>query len=448
MKTVRLLLLFMLSSACAFAGAPFAFLPGAEYNKEDSPARLLRKIVAGEGVCVKIDNRFEPGPMQPYLEMLSRGYNNWFSHTKNVIVKSGRQQEFADLMPILNRRVEIKLAGRDCEEPDMIMYVLTKEGKNHYCGEGVLACMGVYSSPMKLYFYPYKKISAWRMGGLNNLLTHELGHSLGLADQYAGGRDNASEQYYTPDIQKTVMNGASLFTSLGCDDADAMVNLLDVAVLSNKRGGADGWRSFCRKRNYSYVNGRAVVNGKYAVDIVGADEGIPVSIFDKKGLLVSRKVYEYPSQNISYDVLRPFEPVRVEKDRRGRVIYEKNARGEERFCSYTYSRTSCVVVQGDNLLSVYLKRNTMDKISYLLEYKSGNDKTMLRYTRTSPRQGDLAVFSGKTVKRYSVSKRGNLTPWNAQQEVNRAQTLTGRVSQEKEKAFQQHLSQIYKKYFK
>ena len=451
MKSAPLVFSLLFASACAYAGAPFAFLPGAESNDADSPARLLRKIAAGEAVCVQLENRYQPGPKQPYVEMLSRAYNKWFSYTKKAIEKSGRQEEFADLMPILNRQVEIKLEGQGCQEPDMKMYVLSEKEKDHYCGSGALACMGIYGSPMKLYFHPYKKINAWMMGGLNNLLAHELGHSLGLADQYKEGRDNASEIYHTPDIQRTIMSSASPFFGFGCDDADAFVNLLDVAVLRNSRGGAEGWRSFCRKRNYSYVNGRAVVNGKYAVDIVGEHKGVPVSIFDKKGQLVSQKLYDFPTDSVNYNVLAPFEPIQVEKDRRGRVIYEKNARGEERFCSYTYGRTSCVVVRGDQLLASFSKKSLMGKQSYFLEYRSGKNDHLIRFTRTGSRSGDLTYFGNKTVKSYTVSRRGKLSQWEPkgkQKLVLPVSRLTDRVTQEKEKAFQQHLTEIYKKYFK
>ena len=224
------------------------------------------------------------------------------------------------------------------------------------CSASAAACVWLNQTPMYMFFHPFDGVKKWLMGGNQNVIAHELGHTMGMADQYEYGRNNSHEVYHTPDKQRTTMDSAKPFARFGCDDVDGFINLLDVGVFGNRRGGKEGWRSFCKGRNYSYVNGRPVVNAKYAVDLLSNVVVGPVlHIYDKQGQQIKRKQYIFAPSDAPYDLTIPFHPLQTEKDRLGRVVYQKNARGEERFCSYTYERTSCMAVKGDKLLFSYVQ---------------------------------------------------------------------------------------------
>ena len=444
--------------AAVYAAAPFGLLPGVEKQTETSPAWLLRKIVAGDRVCVQIQNDLEPGNNAPYLEMVRRGYNKWFSHAAATIEKAGRQEEFADLMPVLKQGVQVKEAGVDCSGPDLVVYVQSREDVLYGCNGGALACVVRSEGVMKMFFYPVKGIRSWMAGGKQTIISHELGHTLGLADQYKYGRVNAHEIYHTSDVKQSIMDGSNGPARFGCDDADGFINLLDIGVFGNSRGGREGWRSFCKTRNYSYVNGRPVVNAKYAVDFLSfADKGPQLSVFNNKGELVSKKQYSFEQAKQPYDLLAPFNAIESEKDRAGRTIHEKNARGEERFCSYTYERNSCIVVKGDKLLLEHIKVNKRNrKIILLKYYTSENSAVFINFEKVG-RKRRLIFNNGKgEPKVYSVSSRGVVS---AQEKSDMGYAtialnpafggnLQRRAERQRQKEVERYLQRVYNSYLK
>ena len=373
---------------------------------------LLNKIVREHKVCVEVVDLLDEADTQPYFEMLEKGYNKWFSHTAKAIERSGRQEEFADLMPVLKKGVKVQKAWVDCDQPDLKVHVMSEVGMQVNCSASAAACVWLNQTPMYMFFHPFDGVKKWLMGGNQNVIAHELGHTMGMADQYEYGRNNSHEVYHTPDKQRTTMDSAKPFARFGCDDVDGFINLLDVGVFGNRRGGKEGWRSFCKGRNYSYVNGRPVVNAKYAVDLLSNIVVGPVlHIYDKQGQQIKRKQYIFAPSDAPYDLTIPFHPLQTEKDRLGRVVYQKNARGEERFCSYTYERTSCMAVKGDKLLFSYVQiLNKKNRVSEI-RYTYGRDIPSAFITFKQTGNTKQVVFSfGNENKVYNVSANGYLSP--------------------------------------
>ncbi len=95
-------------------------------------------------------------------------------------------------------------------------------------------------------------------------ITHELGHSLGLGDQYplSSAQKNALSKSYTlegiEDLNsiKSILNDAP---NLTCDDAEGLINLMDFYDNKSKsERKVYGWASLCEGRNVMYLNSVAV----------------------------------------------------------------------------------------------------------------------------------------------------------------------------------------------
>ena len=160
--------------------------------------------------------------------MLRQNYQAWFNFALQTVKESGREKEFEDLLPALRTQVVVQ---KDCAAPDILFFILPAQEMEKACrSSAALACVDNTSVPYKLYFSPKKGLANWASGGNENMLAHELGHTLGLADQYRYGRINSSMVYHTPDSSKGIMSNAKRGITFSCDEADGLINLLDVGV--------------------------------------------------------------------------------------------------------------------------------------------------------------------------------------------------------------------------
>lgn len=402
------ILVSMFACAPALLAAPFALLDGSvPRSGEGSPFALLRKITRGEPVCIQLDNQTEKEENAFYLEKVQQAYARWFSETWQQIVSAKRTVEFEDLRDLLtNPPVSVAVAGEGCSTPDFKMYVVSARAVQERCFRGALACVVADETPLELYFAHRGGLGNWLSGGNWNVLMHELGHTLGLADQYKYGRNNASARYHTPDSGTGLMHKGRPGVSFSCDDADGMINLLDVAVFKHARGGADGWRSLCKKRAYKYVNGRPSSNDKYVVEAQGEDD-ISLMEFDSKGALVQERLFSKMSKNYLFNLQTTAPIVSQETNPNDRVIYEKRANGEEMFCSYTYEKKQCIFLQNEELvaiLSVLRQRNKGRFVKLSLMESDGQSSSFVYKGRSN--HGSLSYRHGKQTTYFSVDKNG------------------------------------------
>lgn len=393
------ILVSMFACAPALLAAPFALLDGSvPRSGEGSPFTLLRKITRGEPVCIQLDNQTEKEENAFYLEKVRQAYARWFSETWQQIVSAKRTEEFEDVRDLLtDPPVSVAVAGETCSTPDLEMYVIPTSQVWEECHAQTVACVRATQRPLKLFFsHKGSSNKNW------NVLMHELGHTLGLADQYEYGRVNASAQYHTPD------SGAGRMADgkFSCDDADGMINLLDVAVFKQARGGADGWRSLCKKRAYKYVNGRPSSSDKYVVEYQGKDD-VSLLEFDSKGTLVQERLFSNMSENYLFNLQDTAPLAFQETNPNGQVIYEKRADGKEMFCSYTYEKKQCLFLQNEELvaiLSVLRQRNKGRFVKLSLMESDGQNGVFI-YDGQG-KNGTLSYEHGPQTTYFSVDKNG------------------------------------------
>lgn len=400
------ILVSMFACAPALLAAPFALLDGVvPRSGEGSPFALMRKISRGEPVCIRLENQTDKKDNAFYLEKVQQGYQRWFSETWKQIVSAKRTEEFEDLREVLNAPVSVAVEGEGCSTPDLELYVVSKQTMWENCLRA-LACVRMDAKPMRLFFMHRGGLGNLLTGGNWNVLMHELGHTLGLADQYKYGRNNASARYHTPDSGTGLMYKGRPGMRFSCDDADGMINLLDVAVFKHARGGADGWRSLCKKRAYKYVNGRPSSNDKYVVEEQG-EEGVVLLEFDTRGDLVQERFFPERSDKYSMDILEDAPVTVQEKNPDGRVIYEKRANGEEMFCSYTYEKKQCIFLQNGELvalLDVSRQRNKGRFVEFSLVESDGQESDFVY--EGQGKHGTLSYWHGKQTTYFSVDKNG------------------------------------------
>lgn len=285
----RLSFLAVLCCAGTFVfGAPWAALDVGN----SKPQKSLSKLT-GETLLPQLLARQEPlrycieGVAQPkqYAPVLEKGYNEWASSAAGMIRQEKRADEFADLLPFLerpflfkrqfcsyNRQAEerfhpmLEKSYWDTtafpEEEQLRLILLPQEHINRVCGGGnplgtSVACTmkldgGLYVIAMPLAEETEPEV--WRSSFL-----HEIGHTLGMGEGYATGATKNSPLFGTKANRPSVMQEANHNSGLTCDDADAFIVFSDSLSVSGKpaRSGktARTFKSLCSGDPIWYVNG-------------------------------------------------------------------------------------------------------------------------------------------------------------------------------------------------
>ncbi len=174
------------------------------------------------------------------------GFGIWFSYAQSQIEKAGRSAEFADIMPILSRGVQLQEVNSE-DQADVIFDFMSEAAIAKRC-QGTAAAGCAIGNKMIIPHIPAKQGNA--LSDPEVTIIHELGHYYGLADQLWSAH-NHSLVYSIPERfgkKITIMNGTH--DNFGCDDVDNIVNLIDFAKANKAKGkwsvrGEKGWKSFC-----------------------------------------------------------------------------------------------------------------------------------------------------------------------------------------------------------
>lgn len=378
MKNIHKLLLTVLSllPGALVYGAPWGALadfdlpvqPDADAPKTMGERYLLPQILAGKPVRIFVD---APGASDKdyakYQEILAKSYNKWFTGTADVIRSAKREQEFADIMPLLQKGVNVEFVDH-ASAADIWAHILPWSEVRWKCGPSAGGCYQRREGETPDLFLPkdhfvLKVLSSGQLG-LSRVGLHEVGHSLGLSDQYDKAKDSTSHhRYSSAQSGKGVMSSLKKFS---CDDADGIVNLIDL-VRGVARGGNTGWKSLCPKSQDYYIRSQSALRSPYVLSLQ-EDNSLLLEIY-QNGEKHSAQTYTMASQGAFLPLIPAKETV-LQRDKFGRPLLSQGPHGEKIYYYYVFeAATRMAVLNGKALwLSqhnfVWNGRKKMDRTTF------------------------------------------------------------------------------------
>ncbi len=239
-------------------------------------------------------------------ELFVQNLRWWPRKVAQTIRQQHREQEFAEILPVLQAGVRVRRVGTPAREnshgltfytaaPNQEMpHILLDAVKDleEICGPLGVACINtpVQGNPFELTLPLHRR---WKKSEVfDTLLLHELGHFYGLADQYEGA--NNSHAVYSSDVDRKYHSimltlEESDGPKLSCDDIDGFINVFDLHW-KNKHGhfpdqrAQKGWRSFCPDSPNIYkdaktINRKATLSISQIGDIYQYHADMPERIF-------------------------------------------------------------------------------------------------------------------------------------------------------------------------
>jgi len=222
-----------------------------EYQIKD--VTLLPRILEGKPIRIALviffqqDNELSEQEFQAWYEQLERSlqsavtnaYKKWFLMGTFIIEhEQNRQEEFADVLPILKKGVTVEFVEIGPDIPkDVVIFFQPEEKLRESCGEDAKGCMRSIAQKYMVIMTP--------LPNKMNVLMHEIGHTLGLADTYM--KKNASETYRSRQHDDyALMNGDDYLSE---DDIDGLINGIDAwTIHTMKKKYPNDWQSHVAPR--------------------------------------------------------------------------------------------------------------------------------------------------------------------------------------------------------
>ena len=332
------------SSMVLYGAAPWGALedfdqplnPEEAQSSQKGERYLLPQILRGEPVRIFADvAKTEQKSPQEYQALLSQLYNEWFLSVAEIIENAGREEEFSDVLPLLKKGVKTQFVGKE-DSPDIIITILPYYKAANKCN-GSAGCylMRAYSEDhMPHIVLPEENLleNIYALGkkSFKRVGLHEIGHSLGLSDQYAQARNQLSHgRYASTHIYTGLMNRG---LRISCDEADGLVNLIDI-VRGSSRGGAEGWKSLCPASKERYIMGQSTRRGPYWISTQD-NQTFHLETY-QNGKTVSSQNYSLVSQGEFSPSVRLQEKV-LKRDAFERPVLTEGPGGEKIYYAYLY----------------------------------------------------------------------------------------------------------------
>lgn len=268
MKRILLLGVLVIFGALALqAESPWALTAWVNpYDYEDvdedmssiEKLTLLPIILRGEPINVGISYLgSDPSDYSDYIlnqfNEVNKAFNAWFSNAAEKIKEQKREEEFQDMLEILEKGVSLERdkptgAGNRVffVEHLRIYFVQRRDLLKKNCPEDAIGCLvpGDEQHPMMIFV----------LEDDYSTLLHEVGHALGVADASKRGyKENASDEVASAKrTEETVMSDKE-DAQLTADDADAIINIIDLMRKDDVEPRVQkGWKSLNR------INGKPV----------------------------------------------------------------------------------------------------------------------------------------------------------------------------------------------
>ena len=378
-KTVSVLLMICAGLYGAAAPSPWGALAGegepqARRTKPNNAFHILRKLSSGKPVKVFLE--FEEKESEKYRteyeNELRYAYNDWFDMTRFYIDKTGKREKFLQILRRLQKGVQIQFVFSP-QEADLKVFIMDSWLHiQSICSDkeeinlSIEACVSrdekiptMYIPSLPLVFdkldqvYVQKSDEELRKIAsdyFDRIWRHEIGHTLGLADQYEDAIPEATSHrmYRSTHIRKGIMNEEWGFT---CDDADGIVNLIDImyGVEPNRK---QGWHSLCEDSPDVYVNGVAQGTGPYV--IARENETVFLEIY-KDGKKKNEKKFSFDSMSAPLQKVPDREV--LEQDGLDRPVKTKGPEGEEIYYHYNYDTVKRLITKNEKVLRWEYQRN-------------------------------------------------------------------------------------------
>ncbi len=336
-----------------------------------APASMLQRIVSRQPVAVCVDGDLTQYSFNP--TELGEAVSRWLRSIYTKIEASGRGDEFKDLQEVLTRPVIINRQNCSYNQP-----IAQQFGR--MLDKGSSAPGYAYAKSredIRVILLPPEYVSA-QVGG-KKVVGYLLGASaqrpavialngaspdVGLLWQDMGVTLAMPKQSGSAAQQEYMVNGGKDFS---CSDLDDFILGLDcVAGVRPRRGGAEGWKSFCRGSLKRYVN--CTEQGGWRRE---GEKGLP----SREAYQVWRQIAAH-KQDINPAVLtQGYDPTAWErydstrKDDQGRLVYARRGKEEYRWRYYPqYTRVQSFL-NGELLHTT----DIIDTPRYLsVERKAGN----------------------------------------------------------------------------
>lgn len=464
MRKIFGLLTALCYGVCAYGAAPWGAMADYDLKFENLPVNsnfsggyryLLPQIIAGKPVRVFLSVPADTEDnLAEYQESIRQNYNQWFESTAQIIRATGREAEFADVLPLLDKGIKVEFL-QDKEQVDIRFYVVPFAYIGGICGAMAGGCYKRLQQDGEIpeIFLPQdqvllKLLSAGKLSSAQVGL-HEIGHSLGLSDQYEKAKDkDTPRRYSSARPAESVMNRDK---NLSCDDADGIVNLIDIAR-GTARGGDKGWKSLCANSKEYYVRGQSGLRGPY--QITSEDTRVWDLEVYKNGQVAYTKHLELTDKGAPSPFVVLPQTVQ-ERDGLGRPVLAVGPNGEKIYYAYLYDQYIKLItiggkaVQGElytpfwenrtrgNARGIYFKKGKNWGVLGVMKNKRGgevfytlkdeNENLILDMSLAFDKQNQLLsekYNDGKQIFSNSTKSRGSTERMLAQQvaaQVERAQ---------------------------
>ncbi|MDR0646066.1 MAG: hypothetical protein LBG46_03630 [Elusimicrobiota bacterium] len=437
-KLSTFLCLFFICSAYCFS-VPYGHLKDFE---EDRHLHLIDKIVNNQEItyCSYLSyDTLENISEEQTDEQINLAFKMWTQDIAEFIRQSGREKEFGDIVSILEKKPKLRklkgcnfsafdkkrvasLSGPAVENNtavDISFIYDSNFAKNKYGGDRARTTSYFSVNPIVHIVIDEERdidfLDIFNIGvlddekkdcfsGILSTVEHELGHAIGLADQYDDALGNVDISYSTVSPRKGIMNAEDNFT---CDDVDGIITLVDRALGNKTRK----FPSFCND-GISFVGSKEEIKERktYSTDD-----------FDFIGESTDRRLKRH--KNNAHNHAMSFE--QLKKDTRGFEI--------EFFKKFPYAREfRCVqtgTYQNDYPIGVWINEMRVDEnnkqivknifddngkqlSSVLITYEDGkiiSEKELpLNYGKNKQKE---AVQNGENIKRAvekGIQDFGNL----------------------------------------
>ncbi|MBR3632783.1 MAG: hypothetical protein IKN49_06995 [Elusimicrobiaceae bacterium] len=354
----------------------------------------LRPILEGKTLVVSLsiedeqeDNR------EVFTSLIKDSYQAWFNNVAAQIKGQGREAEFPQILKYVDRQIPISVIAQG--PADVAVHVWKNDASlREHClhRESAAACY----HDGQLEFMKTLTMEKQRI-----TFIHEIGHSLGLADQYHIGMQNASPLYSSYQIHDEIMKESN---KLSCADADGLVNLIDRTLQLQRPNGAR-WNSFCPDSIETFKNGISSHANRYLFD--RRDFRVLIQEYEKSEK-ISEKIFPTTRQIVDPFYI-PNDTTVLKQDGAGRAALLRSEAGEEIYRVYGQDKeyTEQVVVKENEVLSVQ-KSRSMQRTKYEEEHKF-----LFKTFGLGNREGKLACEFGVNMRfaKYEEYKYGEKKPY-------------------------------------